>query len=340
MMKGFQIGIRRACAVIIGIVLFFAGLLKLMDPVGTGLVVEAYLKFFHVSFLLPAAKVAGVFVALVETSLGVILVTGLWRKVAAVATFVVLSCFTLLTLVLLIANPEMSCGCFGEAFPLTHLQSFLKNVTLCLLSCAAFIPLQDGAAPRKPKFVAFALVEAFVVFFTVYSLNSIPFIDFTDYSRGVELEDRHFSFRDDAGEYADSLVFEGKTLFITVFDPESMTEEDWTNVNASVEKALDNAVRPILLSSERDAVPPVFEEFLYVADPGMLMTFNRSNGGTTYVSEGLVVDKWKIGALPGREAFATLVAEDPYDRMLDTSSYRRLTAESVLLACLAVMLLL
>ena len=45
--------VRRISAIIIGFVFFVAGLLKLMDPVGAGLVVEEYFKFLHLGFLRP-----------------------------------------------------------------------------------------------------------------------------------------------------------------------------------------------------------------------------------------------------------------------------------------------
>ena len=37
--------------VILGMVLLVAGLLKLMDPVGAGLVMDEYFNFFHLGFL-------------------------------------------------------------------------------------------------------------------------------------------------------------------------------------------------------------------------------------------------------------------------------------------------
>ena len=51
--------VKRICAFIIGLVLFIAGLLKLMDPVGAGLVVEEYFKFLHLGFLIPVSKAVG-----------------------------------------------------------------------------------------------------------------------------------------------------------------------------------------------------------------------------------------------------------------------------------------
>ena len=52
----FLFRLRRLCAFLIGVVFLLAGIFKLLDPVGAGLVMEGYLRFLHLAFLLPAAK--------------------------------------------------------------------------------------------------------------------------------------------------------------------------------------------------------------------------------------------------------------------------------------------
>jgi hypothetical protein len=47
-MKKAHHRLRRFCAILIGLVFLVSGLLKLLDPVGTGLIVTEYLKVFHV----------------------------------------------------------------------------------------------------------------------------------------------------------------------------------------------------------------------------------------------------------------------------------------------------
>lgn len=183
-MKGY----RRIAAALLGTVLFVAGVLKLMDPVGTTLLVDGYLGFFRVPFLGFASGVLAVLIPLVEAVLGAALITGVWRKVSAVVSLVVLSCFTLVTLVLLVANPDMDCGCFGEAIPLSHTQSFVKNLILLAFWAIAFIPLRHLGEARRIKYVSFFIALASLCLFTLYSQLSIPMADFTPYRPGTELE--------------------------------------------------------------------------------------------------------------------------------------------------------
>ena len=186
-MKGFHKGIRRFCSVLLGLVYFIAGMLKLMDPVGAGLVVDGYLEFLHLKWLSFAAKPIGVAMALVEAMVGAALLAKVWRKqVAAITAFITIG-FTLLTLQLVIFNPEMDCGCFGEAIHLTHLQTFVKNLILCLLCAIAFLPARDYGGTAKSKVIAFTAVAVVVLLFTANSLLSIPLMDFTEFSPGTSL---------------------------------------------------------------------------------------------------------------------------------------------------------
>ncbi len=186
-MKAAHHRFRRLCAIIIGIVLLCSSLLKLMDPVGTGLIVKEYLNFFHLGFIGGAAKVLGALLALFEGTVGAALITGVFRKAAATVTWALLGFFTLITLILWIANPAMDCGCFGEAIHLTHAQSFLKNIVLLVLAFGAFLPMTQFGIPFTRKKVSFALSVVALVIALWYSWKHLPLIDFTEFAPGVEL---------------------------------------------------------------------------------------------------------------------------------------------------------
>ncbi len=74
---------RRFCGFITGFVFFASGILKLLDPVGAGLVMDEYFDFLHIGFIGFAAKPLGVFLALAETLIGTALITGVWRRTTA-----------------------------------------------------------------------------------------------------------------------------------------------------------------------------------------------------------------------------------------------------------------
>ncbi|MBR6212965.1 MAG: hypothetical protein IKQ64_07995 [Bacteroidales bacterium] len=389
-MKGFHKGIRRLCSVLLGLVYFGAGMLKLMDPVGAGLVVTEYLEFLHMEWLGPLAKPIGVSMALVETLTGAALIAGAWRKfIAAVASFITVA-FTILTLQLVIFNPEMDCGCFGEAIHLTHLQTFAKNLLLCLLCAGAFLPVKEYGRTSKSKMVAFWMVAAVVVLFTLQSLISIPLMDFTEFAPGTSLladEDEDapsggngeeyfviyekdgqegaftlenlpdstwafvrvettggslpggdssapvFYISDSEGQYRDDILTEGRVMVLSVYDvPGYDGIEDAKRFLSDAEEAGFTAI-----AVAREPIPGIET---YTSDYKKIITFNRSNGGATYLDDGEIICKWPSRRLPDTEELTMAATRNPLEQLVERSSRRRIAFQGIVLYSLAVLLIL
>ena len=187
-MRYLLLRLKRFCGFITGMVFFLSGLVKLMDPVGAGLVMKEYYDFLHLGFLAFSSKMMGVTFALAETLVGIALITGVWRRITAMAAICMQGFFTFLTLLLVIFNPQMDCGCFGEAIHLTHWQTFFKNIILLALLLIYYIPSKHLGITKKKKYISFTLVTVSVFAFTGYSLRYIPLVDFTAYKPGAELQ--------------------------------------------------------------------------------------------------------------------------------------------------------
>ena len=225
---------KRFCGYLVGIVFFISGVLKLLDPTGTSMIVDEYYKFMHMDFLSFSAKPVAVAVSMAESLIGAALITGVWRRITAMATLTAMGVFMLISMALLIFNPVMDCGCFGEAVHLTHTQTFVKNLILSVLSCISFFPFSALGRPKKRKYVAFSMVTAGLVLFAGYSLLYIPVVDFTDYSASARLEaSERFTGRaltvDD--EYEAVFIYEknGRTREFTLDD---LPDSTWTFVES------------------------------------------------------------------------------------------------------------
>lgn len=218
---------KRFCGFITGFVFFLSGIVKLLDPVGAGLVMDSYFDFLHIGFMGPTSKFFGVMFALAETAIGTGLITGVWRKPMGLAALILQGFFTVLTLFLVIFNPEMDCGCFGEAIHLTHMQTFLKNIVLCILLATYYFPSSMLGRNRKRKYASFGLVTVSVLAFTVYSLLYIPLIDFTAFKPAAVLA---------AGENAEADLYEAVFIYEKDGVKESFTlghlpDSTWTFVS-------------------------------------------------------------------------------------------------------------
>lgn len=243
---------RRFCGYIAGFVFYISGILKLLDPVGAGLVMDEYYNFLHLGFLGFSSKVVGALFAFAETAIGAALITGIWRKMTGLVAMVFQAFFTLLTLILVIFNPEMDCGCFGEAVHLTHMQTFLKNIVILLLLCCSFIPFRGLGKPRKKKFVSFGLVTASTIVFAVYSWMYIPLVDFTDYKVTSRLQAA------EAMDVAEEDIYEAIFIYEKdgrqkEFDLMHLPDSTWTFVSTHTrlkEEYQDNTIALSIYDSE------------------------------------------------------------------------------------------
>lgn len=354
-MRKIHHSFRRFCALLIGLVFLVSGVLKLMDPVGTGLKMVEYFKFLHLDFLVPACKGIGEAFSLLEALVGAALVAGIARKAAAIIVLSLIVFFTGLTLALYLLNPEMDCGCFGEAFHLSHFQSLLKNVILLSLALIAFIPLGDGYESRKPKRWGFAIVSLAIVAFACFSWRNLPMIDFTAFSRGSQIlsgagsddetqdagEDLAvLSFSDAFGEYCDDLASVGEVLTVSVYEPARIDSLQWEQISGAIRDAFICGVRPLLLTPDAEGVPMTLGECLYFADYKTLLTLNRSNGGATYLTDGLIVEKWPLRHLPSGEEITELLSSEPLEAAAYATNRGRFTFQGGLLLCAALLILL
>ena len=395
-MTAFHNGIRRFFAFVIGLVLFASGCLKLLDPVGTGLIVSDYFKFFHTGFLSPVAGVAGALLALLEGITGASLITGAYRKFSALSATVLIGFFTVVTLILWVSGTDMDCGCFGRAIRLTPAQSLLKNLVLALLAVAAFIPYRDYGAERPGKKAAFILTAVSLVFALCYNAFTLPVIDFAGFPPGAELyasQDNDYqaedglmatyiyekdgkrgsfsldrlpdstwtfvavdtiprngmkmaedipvlSFTDADGEYQDEQAVLGKVAVISVPRPSRLNAKGWETVSRAASAAREAGAVPLVLASDRLQVPADFSETVYQSDFKTLVSLNRSNGGLTYIDNGMIVKKFPRNASADPQALGKAFAGDPVETTIATSSSGRIKAQAFLLYTFALMLLL
>ena len=284
--------LQKVAAALVGTTLFVSGSFKLMDPVGTGLIVDEYWKLFHLGFMAPASQVFGIILSLAETLLGIALVTGIFRKTVRLTVASLVGFFTLVTLVLLLVNPAMDCGCFGEWIHLSHTASFLKNLVLLAL-CAVFLFPKVEDPSRRPRYVAAGLIAAAVLFGTVWSIRYIPVNDYTEFAPGVDLAAAQvFDGEESEPTYRYARGGEEKSFSLSEID--AAEEAGWTfvdvdtPVNPSAAPHEDVVALPFLDRDDRPA------DTLAVQGPVMIVS--------VYDTPRMKEKRWKQAAAFLREA--------------------------------------
>lgn len=396
-MKYLLLRLKRFCGYITGFVFLIGGLLKLMDPVGAGLVMKEYLDFLHLGFLSAVAKPLGHAFAMLESIVGIGLITGVWRKVFALAALSLQVFFTCLTALLVIFNPTMDCGCFGEALHLTHMQTFLKNVVLCVLLTLYCVPLRYVGKYKKHKLVSFCLVSVSTVIFSIYSWTALPLVDFTDYKPSAvlsaadtgirdydELYETRFIYEKDGiresfdlqhlpdstwtfvdtetimedktqdkyivnlsiynenDAYVDSIAAKGNVMIKSIYNPYDR-DNRWGKVMKFVTEAEEAGFTPIILTipdRKTESMDEQMRGYMYFSDYKTLITLNRSNGGVTYLNNGVIIKKWAKGNTPDLKTMQELKDDDITEIMIWQESRGSIIFQCFLLYIFAIMLLL
>ena len=171
----------------------FSSFVKGVDPLGTSYKITEYLtawSFFGLSFewLTPLATVMAMGLIAAEFLVGVLLLTGAFRRLSAWLLVLMMVFFTCTTLVDAITNKVTDCGCFGDALKLTNWQTFWKNIALDIPTVWIFLTRD---LRRKKRFERDVLITVFaivaMVVFGLYNINNEPCIDFRPWKVGNQM---------------------------------------------------------------------------------------------------------------------------------------------------------
>lgn len=173
-----------------GALFIFSGLIKANDPVGFAYKLEEYFQVFQMSFLNDFSVFIAIIICSIEIILGAFLILGLWRKKVVWGLLLLIIFFTFLTFYSAFFEVVSSCGCFGDAIPLTPWESFIKDLVLFALIIFLFVnrakisPLITDVYTRN---IVSAVLVIFSIAVGVYTYNFLPVLDFLPYKKGNHL---------------------------------------------------------------------------------------------------------------------------------------------------------
>ncbi|SDH02803.1 DoxX protein [Pedobacter terrae] len=180
----------RFSRIFVGALFIFSGLIKANDPLGFGYKLQEYFEVFHMNFLSGMATGIAILLCTLEIILGALLLLGFWSKKVAWGLLLLIIFFTLLTFISAAFKVVTSCGCFGDAIPLTPWQSFTKDLILLALIIVVFLnknliqPLFKKEATQRNIAIAVTVIS---LGFGLYTYNVLPIIDFLPYKVGAHI---------------------------------------------------------------------------------------------------------------------------------------------------------
>lgn len=177
---------------LVGSLFIFSGLIKANDPLGFSYKLVEYFEVFNTHFLVPIALPLAIFICVFEVLVGVTLLIGAKIKLTLWLLLLMIVFFTFLTFYSAYYQKVLSCGCFGDAIPLTPWQSFSKDVILLVLIIFLFIGKNylNPILPQGLEKVVVILVLIAVIAFPIYTYNFLPVKDFRPYAIGKNIPEQ------------------------------------------------------------------------------------------------------------------------------------------------------
>lgn len=266
--------------VFVGLLFIFSGLIKANDPLGFGYKLEEYFEVFHITFLNDLATSFAISLCALEIILGAALLLGIRGKQVAWGLLLMIVFFTFLTFYSAAFDVVKTCGCFGDAIPLTPWQSFFKDLFLLVLILVIFInrnnihPLYKS---EKAQNSILTIVSVLAFGFGLYTYNFLPIIDFLPYKvgsnipknmeipSGAPLDEYEITYKLKNSKTGEEKVMNDKEYLKT----EIWKDESWEiigdPVNKLLKKGFEPKIRDVKISDSQgtDYTPELIENPYY-----------------------------------------------------------------------------
>ena len=239
--------VRAICRFCFGLAFIISGILKLIDPTGTGLIISEYLNWLHLDFLNIVAQYIGIALSVTEFTIGVSILVGLRMKLFSLIGLIFISFFTIITIFLAIFNPIEDCGCFGEAIHLTNNQTLTKNIILLAMAIVIFLQRNKYRQITAPivEWISIFVYVALGLYISIHAIIFNPRVDFTDFQVGANLKE----ISEGSQRVYQSTFIYSKDGETQEFDINNLPDSTWTYVDTKT-SVISGDERAIVASFE------------------------------------------------------------------------------------------
>ena len=196
--------------------LIFSGAVKIIDPLGTAYKMQDYYTAFDAqmseaflvnngeappsdiwftqlfSALKTASLATAVFMIVLEIVLGILLFLGMYKRIVIPITALMLVFFTFLTGYTAQTGEPSDCGCFGDFIKLRPIDSFYKDIILCVVIGVIWLlrshikPMISGVIDRQVTLISMSAIT--LLFAMSNYMFGLPLVDFRAYKVGSDMK--------------------------------------------------------------------------------------------------------------------------------------------------------
>ena len=173
----------------VGATFIISGCVKSIDPWGFIFKIEEYLRLWDMVQPRSLVLMGAVVLSGAEFVLGILLLTGCYKRVVVWMMLAMMAGMLPLTLYIYLSNPVADCGCFGDFLVISNGATFLKNllITAALVYLACFNRYVRGLFGAYIQWLVVFICSAYVIIIAFVGYNLQPLVDFRSFPVGRDL---------------------------------------------------------------------------------------------------------------------------------------------------------
>lgn len=261
------------CRIILGLILILSSTVKGVDPMGTALKLDEWFKALNLGFLGFTSNPLALVLIVSEYVTGCAILLGVKMKFFSRFALYLMGFFTLVTIYAYIFNPVSDCGCFGNAIPMSNIQSLIKNIILLVCSFQIFLFYRYAKSNtyrnlnvrwqkiralggRRTELSIVILFSCAILAVSLWSFVSIPVVEWGPYKVGTDLvfantpeDEQESELVEDAGATGDVMYLYSKDGETKAFSLDNIPDSTWTFLDIVPERQgsfLDSFLESIL----------------------------------------------------------------------------------------------
>jgi uncharacterized membrane protein YphA (DoxX/SURF4 family) len=180
------------CRIVVGLLFIFSGFVKADDPTGFDIKLKEYFASdaLNLPWLDKFSFPMAFSFSIIELILGIMILIGARKKLSLTLIVLMTTFFTFLTWYTAHYNKVNECGCFGDAVPMTAVESFWKNIVLMAFIVITVFGAKHISPLLKGKTQNIVILTCLLaaIAFSGYCYNYLPVLDFRPYKIGTDIK--------------------------------------------------------------------------------------------------------------------------------------------------------
>lgn len=241
--------------VLVGATFILSGVVKAIDLWGFVYKIEQYLNVWGVPQTHTLVLFAAVCISFLEFVLGVLLLTGSYKRSSAWLLLCSMVFMLPLSMYIAIANPVEDCGCFGDFLIISNTATLIKNIVLtaALVYLSIFNSRVLGLYSRYIQWFQALILLIFISIIGYEGYSIQPLLDFRPYKIGTQINNSNEGNSDNY-----NFIYE-KNGIRQVFNIDNLPDSSWVFIDRVNDESEHDEIGFSVFDNDEDVTSEVLD---------------------------------------------------------------------------------